>query len=173
VTAAPKGATCPSCRKAYFFLDDRADFEAHMAAFPAAPIVLNEGIDVRGWAASRELVFAGARVVVTRKDVIGNRVYPVRCPGCSTVYIVRNDIVNIPEVEHYEKNVRPYRPPSPDSPAIDPKWGYRGQSVADFCADVKAIKNPAVRAFVARAVRGAGLDLVGLRDVDTSGPFQK
>jgi hypothetical protein len=173
VSVAIKGVNCPSCRRAYFFVDTKADFAELKREHPDTEVELHDGIDVHGWTATRELTIGGRTLRFTRRDMLGNRIYPVVCDGCRTVYFARHDIVNLAEVEKYERTVRPYRPPSPASPPVEPTWGFRGQSVADFVKDVHAIRNPVMRSFVVRAVRAAGIDLVGLRDVDDAGPFQK
>jgi len=165
VTDSIRGVNCPYCRDPIFFTDDEDDYEAHNKTHPNSGLELVGGIDVRGWAVVRELDIGGRKLRLTRNDVLGYRIYPIGCSKCHLVYIARLDITNLDKVLHYEKAVRLYHPPSLDFPEVGPEWGFVGQSIEAFCADVKAIRNQFVREMVLRHLHEAGFDFTLLRGV--------
>lgn len=164
------GVNCPACGEPVFFVDNRADYDAHMKEHPEAPLSLHPGVDVGSWTSPRELEIGGKMLRVTRRDLLAHKVFPIPCPGCSVVYVARLDIVNTEAVMRYEKLVRPYHPPSLDFPVVEPKWGFVGQPVVDFVRDVRETRNPVVRASVVRKLLAAGWDFQGLRGLESEMP---
>lgn len=144
---------CPVCQRYTYFTDIHEDFEAHHARYEQSEVEWQPGVDVGSWRPILETRINGKDVVLSRKDLSVFRVYPILCRGCRKTFVAHLTVVNLEAVRHYEEVTRKIRPPDAAAPPIEPRWGMRGFTVSEFVAEVKAIKNPVVRASVSRRMR--------------------
>ncbi len=147
-----RGTNCPYCSTAYYWTEVATDYETLKKEAPESPIVLDEGVDVGRWS--------------ERRDIEVNKVFPIRCPSCQNIYIARLGILNAEEIRR-KKQFYEFNPPTKAQMQLGggvPKerWGYVGYNVADFCEQVRAIKNQFLRDAVVRRLYERGWRFIPL-----------